>query len=189
MLGSLGDKYTRYLPPAKYDSMVNAATGNLVGVGVELASTTTSTTTAQRIVVADVEPNGPADKGGLRPGDVFLEVDGTKFDYNNAITPDDVANVVRGPLGSKVGVVIERDGKILDFILKREPIKITSVRSYVANNGGGGNKVGVIRIKNFSGTTSETVKNEILQSKRKTRCYNLGIRCTWQSRWVTTRWC
>ena len=170
MLSSLGDKYTRYLPPAKYDSMVNAATGNLVGVGVELASTTTSTTstnTAQRIVVADVEPNGPADKGGLRPGDVFLEVDGTKFDYNNAITPDDVANVVRGPLGSKVGVVIERDGKILDFILKREPIKITSVRSYVANNGGGGNKVGVIRIKNFSGTTSETVKNEILNLKEK----------------------
>lgn len=181
MLSSLGDKYTRYLPPAKYDSMVNAATGNLVGVGVELASTApttssstnTATTTAQllRIVVADVEPNGPADKGGLRPGDVFLEVDGTKFDYSNIITPDDVANVVRGPLGSKVGVVVERDGKVFDFILKREPIKITSVRSYVANNnnnmGGGGNKVGVIRIKNFSGTTSETVKNEILTLKEK----------------------
>ena len=74
--------------------------------------------------------------------------------------------MVRGPLGSKVGVVIERDGKIFDFILKREPIKITSVRSYVAN-GGGGNKVGVIRIKNFSGTTSETVKNEILTLKEK----------------------
>ena len=170
MLNSLGDKYTRYLPPAKYDSMVNAATGNLFGVGVELASipstTAATTTTASRIVVADVEPNGPADKGGLRSGDIFLEVDGTKFDYNNVITPDDVANVVRGPLRSKVGVVIERDGKIFDFILKREPIKITSVRSYVAN-GGGGNKVGVIRIKNFSGTTSETVKNEILTLKEK----------------------
>jgi hypothetical protein len=32
MLGLLGDRYTRYLPLAKHDSIVNAATGNLCGV-------------------------------------------------------------------------------------------------------------------------------------------------------------
>jgi hypothetical protein len=29
VLGLLGDRYTWYLPPVKYDSIVNAATGNL----------------------------------------------------------------------------------------------------------------------------------------------------------------
>jgi len=64
---------------------------------------------------------------GLRPGDVLVEADGTRFDDGKA-TPDDVALVVRGPEGSRVGVVVERDGRTMDFILTREPIKITSVR-------------------------------------------------------------
>ncbi len=32
MLRLLGDRYTRYLPPAMYDSIVNATTRNLCGV-------------------------------------------------------------------------------------------------------------------------------------------------------------
>jgi len=114
ILSSLGDRYTRYLPPAKYDSIVNAATGNVYGVGVELAQSKE----AMRVIASDVEPNGPAAKGGLMPKDVFVEVDGVRFDDGKA-TPDDVAVVVRGPEGSKVGVVVERDGNTVDFILTR----------------------------------------------------------------------
>ena len=58
ILSSLGDRYTRYLPPAKYDSMVNAATGNLFGVGVELAQDKEG----GRVIANDVEPTGPAFK-------------------------------------------------------------------------------------------------------------------------------
>ena len=101
----------------------------------------------------------------MKPNDVFVEVDGVRFDDGKA-TPDDVAVVVRGPEGSKVGVVVERDGKNVDFILTREPIKITSVRSYMGDKSGVG-KVGVIRIKNFSGTTAETVKTELESLKKK----------------------
>ena len=96
---------------------------------------------------------------------MFVEVDGVRFDDGKS-TPDDVAVVVRGPEGSKVGVVVERDGKNVDFILTREPIKITSVRSYMGDKSGVG-KVGVIRIKNFSGTTAETVKTELESLKKK----------------------
>ena len=161
MLGSLGDRYTRYLPPAKYDSIVNAATGNVFGVGVELSQDKDR----GRVVAGDIEPTGPAAKGGLLPGDEFIEVDGVRFDDGKA-TPDDVAVVVRGPEGSKVGVVVERGGKTVDFILTREPIKITSVRSYIGDKPGVG-KVGVVRIKSFSGTTAETVKSELENLKKK----------------------
>jgi C-terminal processing protease CtpA/Prc len=80
-----------------------------------------------------VEPCSPAELAGIRPKDVFVEVDGTKFDATS--TPDDVALKLRGPEGSKVGVVMERDGKTIDYIVTRQSIKITSVRSYVANIG------------------------------------------------------
>jgi len=51
--GSLGDRYTRYLPPAKYDSIVNAATGSVFGVGVELAQDKEG----MKVIASDVEPS------------------------------------------------------------------------------------------------------------------------------------
>lgn len=159
MIGNLGDKYTRYLSPSKYQSLVNSATGTLAGVGIEI-----STNKDGQVYASDVEPSSPAEVIGIRPKDVFLEVDGTKFDASS--TPDDVALKLRGPEGSKVGVVMERDGKTLDYIVTRQSIKITSVRSYVTSVGGVG-KCGVIRVKSFSGTTAATVKSELEGLKKK----------------------
>jgi len=173
MVSQLGDKYTRYLPPAKYQSIVDTATGTLklAGVGVEI-----SVNKQGSVVAADVEPSGPAKAGGIQPLDVFLEVDGTRFDDGGKSTPDDVAIKLRGPEGSKVGVVMERDGTIIDYILTRAPIKITAVKSYISNVGGVG-KVGVIRIKSFSGTTSATVADEYSSLKKKgAQAYVIDVR-------------
>jgi carboxyl-terminal processing protease len=71
MISTLGDKYTRYLPPAKYQSIVDSATGTLAGVGIEI-----STNKEGRVMASDVEDTGPAKKGGIQPNDVFVEVDG-----------------------------------------------------------------------------------------------------------------
>ena len=61
IVGSLGDKYTRYLPPAKYRSIVDAATGTLAGVGCEI-STNKDT---NKIYASDVEPSSPAARGKM----------------------------------------------------------------------------------------------------------------------------
>ena len=66
-----------------------------------------------------------------------------------------------------MGVVASRDGRVLDFILTREPIKITSVRGYIGEKSGLPGKVGIVRIKNFSGTTSESVRDEIVGLKKR----------------------
>jgi hypothetical protein len=97
MVSTLGDKYTRYLPPSKYRSIVDAATGTLAGVGVEI----TSDKETGKVLVADTEPSSPASRGGIRKGDVFIEVDGARFDDNGKSTPDDVASKLRGPEGSR----------------------------------------------------------------------------------------
>ncbi len=65
---------------------------------------------------------------------------------------------------SIVGIVMERDGKVQDFILTREPITITSVRSYMSEKNG---KVGVVKIKSFSGTTASTVQEALESLKKK----------------------
>ena len=162
MVSSLGDPYTKYLSPQKYQSIVDTATGTLAGVGIEI-----STNAQGNVIASDVEANSPAALAGIQPNDVFVEVDGTRFDNDGSATPDDVAVQLRGPKGSKVGVVMERNGKTLDYILTREPIKITSVKSYLSNVGGNVGKVGVIRIKSFSATTAETVKSALADLQKK----------------------
>jgi carboxyl-terminal processing protease len=169
MVASLGDKYTRYLPPAD-QSIVDTATGTVAGVGIEI-----SVNKEGRIMASDLEDTGPAKAGGVQTNDIFVEVDGTKFD-SDKYTPDDVAVRLRGPEGSKVGVVMERNGKTLDYILTRKPIKITAVKSYLATVNGVG-KVGVIRIKSFSGTTSTTVADEYNALKKKgAQAYVIDVR-------------
>lgn len=158
MVGSLGDKYTRYLPPDKYQSIVNSATGTLAGIGVQIATTPSTSQYPDRVQANDVEEKGPANAAGIKPLDVFYEVDGVNV---QKATPDEVAQLVRGPVGSKVGVVMERNGEKLDFILTRDKITVTSVKSYLSG------KTGVIRIKNFSGTTATTVSDALSSLKQK----------------------
>jgi carboxyl-terminal processing protease len=155
MVNSLGDKYTRYLPPDKYQSIVDSATGTLAGIGVQI-----STNSNNKVIALDVEPNSPASKAGIKPQDVFVEVDG--FNCASA-TPDEVASKIRGPEGSKVGIVMERQGKTLDFIITRQFIKVTSVKSYLSSP----RKVGVIQIKSFSGTTADLVQEAWADLKKK----------------------
>jgi hypothetical protein len=75
MVSKLGDKYTRYLSPSKYQSLVDTATGTLAGVGIEI---TVNKETGQ-IIANDLQENSPALKAGIQPGDVFVEVDGYRF--------------------------------------------------------------------------------------------------------------
>ncbi len=110
-------RWCRYLLTAKYDSIVSAATENLCGMHQA----------SDRVIVAGVESTELAMRGGLQPGEVFVEINGVRFNDGRE-TPNKLALLVCGQQGSRVGVVMEHKGKTLDFILTREPIKIASVR-------------------------------------------------------------
>lgn len=112
-------KEIREIPAA---STSPTAKGNFCGVGINLALKSTATGT--RVFLSEVDPSGPASKAGLLPNDVFVEVDVVRFDDGKAYTPADVAKAIRGPEGSTVGVVVERDGKEVAFELTREPIGV-----------------------------------------------------------------
>jgi len=64
------------------------------------------------ILIADIEPDSPADKAGLRPGDVMLDFDGKKLaaekeDDLNSFT----LSVSQSEVGAKKKLIIFRDGK------------------------------------------------------------------------------
>ena len=176
MVQTLGDKYTRYLTPSQYQSLVDSATGVLSNGGVGMEITKNSQT--NQIYASDLQENSPAAKAGIQINDVFVQVDGQDITETN--TPDDVALLLRGPLQSKVGIVMQNHvtHQNVDYILQRQPITITAVQSYAATYNNGNNKVGVIRIKNFSSTTASVVQKALqeLQSKHHPSMYLMDLR-------------
>ncbi len=69
-------------------------------------------------LVSDVTPGGPADKGGIRGGDIILSFDGKNVKSSNDL-PIMVANT---PVGKSVSVKVLRGGKEMDLTVKMEEL-------------------------------------------------------------------
>jgi hypothetical protein len=89
------------------------------GVGVNLSLSPPSSSPS-RVIVSEIHPSGPASTC-LQINDVILTVNNAPID--TSATPQDVAKLVRGPEGSEVDVVVEREGKQMEFRLRRERLQ------------------------------------------------------------------
>ena len=160
MLGKLGDKYTRFLTPAMYDAVFSVATGDVAGIGVELEALGGDPFAkggGTGVAIATVVEGGPADKAGLKPGDVLQSVDG---DDVGAKTPEEAAAGVRGAPGSRVRLAVRRDGADEVLVIERGAVKLAAVTTKVAK-AAKGETVGVIRIRQFSTSTAADVKKAL----------------------------
>ena len=83
-------------------------------------------------LVSTVEPGGPADKAGLKPGDVLLAVNGKLIERSSEVPP----MVAAVKPGTKASFDIWRDGKkqtLSVTVGELEPDKVASA----STNGGG----------------------------------------------------
>lgn len=115
------DAHSAYLQPAQMDATAEDVSGKYVGLGVEVMQAD-----GQLHVIAPIDDT-PAQRAGLRPGDVIVRID------DKPVQPDDLAGAIeslRGPAGSTVRLTLLRDGAAepLKVELMREVITVVSVR-------------------------------------------------------------
>ena len=91
MTAKLGDKYTRFLPPAQYNALLNSAQGQLIGLGLELEQALDGAGNPYT-VVARVEEDSPAKEAGFMQGDVVIDVDGQNTEHSS---PEETAALMR----------------------------------------------------------------------------------------------
>lgn len=140
MVSSL-DSYSAYLDRDDYDEIKISSAGEYSGVGIEVAMED-----EQVVVVTPIE-GSPAEKAGIRSGDVIVMIDGIPV---NATALNDTIERMRGKEGSTVRIGIERDGAAepLQFKIKRQRVELHSVKADLSEPG-----YGYVRISQFSDST------------------------------------
>ncbi|KAL1507602.1 hypothetical protein AB1Y20_007221 [Prymnesium parvum] len=145
MISLLGDRYTRYLTPGAYESLLSkyeqpADTG---GIGVTVRSLPQGA-----VEIVSVAKDGAAAAAGLRVGDVFESIDQTA-DLSSA-SADEVAGMLLGSLREPVRVGVRRaDGSRASFSLTRRVMKQGEVETRLVE-AADGRRVGVLRVPVFS---------------------------------------
>lgn len=94
------------------------------GVGLTSAGETIGPSPTGRFAVVSVDAGGPADKAGLRPGDVFVSVDGfTQGLPDCGCDIADVSSRLGGEPGTPVVIVVKRGAETLTFTVVRQLIR------------------------------------------------------------------
>ena len=136
VIDSLGDPYSVYYGSStEGDDFIESVTGEFSGIGVSLENYK-----GQCRVVAPI-PGTPADKSGIKSGDIVRKVNGIDL---TGKTLEEAVSLMRGEEGTKVTLEIDRDGKILKFTLTRAKIKNISVNSTMLDG-----NIGYIQITSF----------------------------------------
>ncbi len=104
MLHSLGDPHTVLVEPEPAKNEQTNLQGNTGDVGLNLDLRQDILTIISPI------PNSPADKAGLRAGDIIIKI-GDKDLTLQIITLEDANALLRGPVGSKITLVVHRIGQ------------------------------------------------------------------------------
>lgn len=169
MLEKIQDPYTRFMNPEEFRNMQIDTSGELTGVGIQLAQ---DEETKQLIVIAPIEDT-PAFRVGIQARDVILKINGQStegMDINQAV------NLIRGPVGTEVVLTIQRNNEpAKDYKIRRERIEIHPVRYSVRESEMG--KIGYIRLNQFNANATEEMRQAIkdLESQKVTG-YILDLR-------------
>ena len=169
MLKTLDDPFTRFLEPEKYRSLQVSTSGELIGVGLQIALNSRGGLE----VITPIE-NSPAQKAGLKPRDRILKIEGLSTEN---LTLDEAATRLRGPLGSVVTLLIGREGeKDIEVILVRDRITLNPVVSDLRLSSQG-DKIGYLRLSQFNANAVTELAQAIsILEKKGASAYILDLR-------------
>ena len=127
MVSSL-DPHSQYFDKKSFKEFREGTTGKFVGVGIEI--------TQEDGLIRVVSPieGSPADRAGLKPGDLITRVDDTAV---KGLTLNEAVKRMRGEPGTKVQLTILRrdENRTFPVTIMREEIRTQSVKGKVVEPG------------------------------------------------------
>ena len=154
LIQALDDPYSEYYTVEEFTLLKEQTQGSFVGIGIYMTGND-----KDNIVVQSVIKNYPAEKSGLKAGDIILKVDGEEV---KASESSKASSKIKGKAGTSETLTIQRGEKQFDVTVKREEIVIESVHSEVKED-----DIGYIEITSFDKNTYNEFKEAITSLQRK----------------------
>lgn len=138
LASSLGDPYTVFFPPKENKSFKEEIAGSFGGIGAEVGMKDEILT-----IIAPLKDT-PAWKAGIKSGDKIIRIDETS---TSDMTVDKAIELIRGPEGTTVKLVVLRPGenKTREFVVTRGKIQIPTIDTEIRDDG-----IFVIKFYSFS---------------------------------------
>jgi carboxyl-terminal processing protease len=153
LLGSNGDKYAMYFDPTHFQAFNEMTNGAFGGIGVVLGEK------QGQAYVVEVYKDTPADRAGMKAGDIFHSIEGTT---QAKWTSDEVVKLVRGDAGTVVHLGMTRPStdprkpaQELRFVIVRAVINVPNTKTQMYG------KVGYIRLGQFTAKSANDMEKAV----------------------------
>jgi carboxyl-terminal processing protease len=149
MMESFKDPYTAFYEPPQTELQSQQLSGKFGGIGASLRRENDG-----RIVLSPF-PDRPAAQAGMKEGDVLIQIDDMPITSETKF--EEVTSRLRGEVGTKVKVEVDRTGQQLAFDITRAEISVPSVTWRMLSQAP---SVGYIKLNIFA----QTSKDELIKA-------------------------
>ena len=148
------DPHSAYLDKEEYRDLQEGTSGEFGGLGIEVG--------LEDGFIRVISPidDTPAQRAGVKPGDLIIRLDDTPV---KGMSLNDAVDRMRGKPGTQITLTIVREGedRPLHLTLTRDVVKVKSVRSRMLEPG-----FGYVRVSNFQTHTAEDLRDELEQLRK-----------------------
>ena len=139
VLESLDDPYSKYMGKEMFSEQISSISSKIIGIGVNITSI------GGKTYIVNVIEGTPADKEGLKEGDIIMKVDDEDV---TGLKTSQVASRVRGEIDTIVKLSLVRNNKNITKRITRKDIKIKNVKSKMDGD------IGYIQVISFIGAST-----------------------------------
>lgn len=162
MIESLNDRYTRLLTPDKFHEQDVDIEAKISGIGIQIAQKD------DKIIIVTVLDETPAAKVKLKSNDEIVQVDSTS---TKGLDLKDVADLIRGEIGTYVKIVILRNGVKKVYNVPRDEIRIKSLTQKMLDN-----NINYIRLNSFISQNAGSEMEEAVLKEQNAGAIILDLR-------------
>jgi carboxyl-terminal processing protease len=148
---SLDDRFSTYFDPEQYESFQEATEGAFEGVGMSV------TEVARGLRVLTVYDDSPAQRGGIRKGDLIVSVGGKSLAGK---TSEEATTRIKGPAGTEVTLgVVTGDKPARDVTVERARVDVPAVEAEMRELGD--RKIAHVRLAGFTSGAHGQVREAV----------------------------
>lgn len=154
-VSGVGDEYTEYYTPEEMSDQLEVANGNYVGIGIYMLVDSNN----GKIVVSEAMKDSPAEKAGIKSGDIITKVESEEVTKDNV---SEMSNKIKGEEGKKVKLEIQRGEETLTLDVERKKIVVSHIDTRIIED-----NIGYIEITDFDGGAAAEFEKKYKELEEK----------------------